>query len=183
MQNAPEFSLLRRAAFVAAAVLAFASSATAGIKSARLLDKIARETPAPHVVAEGEQMPAAEKAAAAIAGAQTFWGIGRSMEPLYAPNTAVVVKPVPYDDIKKGMTLVYVKSNGHVVAHSVIDEDRRGYVVQGVNNDEADEDSVNEKNLIGVVVAAYSASDAGFHSSHAQQLAATGHTVPAAGRG
>jgi signal peptidase I len=183
MTNAPVFSLLRRAALLAAAGFVFAASATAGIKSARLLNKIAHETPAPQVVAEGQQMKVAEQAAASITGAQTFWGLGHSMEPLYAPNTAVVVKPVAYDDIRKGMTLVYVKSNGHVVAHSVVDEDRRGYVVQGVNNDEADEESVNEKNLIGVVVAAYSASDAGFHSSLAKQLAASGHPAPAASRG
>ncbi|MFI5335869.1 MAG: hypothetical protein ACHQ5A_03745 [Opitutales bacterium] len=178
MTNAPEFSHLRQAALLVAAALCFVSPVSAGIKSARLLSRIATETPAPQIVSEGEQMKAAQKAAAAIAGAQTFWGIGHSMEPLYAPNTAVVVKPVAYDDIKKGMTVVYVKSNGRVVAHSVIDEDRKGYVVQGVNNDEADPESVNETNLIGVVVAAYSATDTEFRTSLSKQLAASGQVAP-----
>jgi len=41
------------------------------------------------------------------------------------------------------------------VAHSVIGETRDGYLVQGVNNDEADSDVVNEQNLVGVIVQAY----------------------------
>ncbi|MBA3850609.1 MAG: hypothetical protein C0502_11555, partial [Opitutus sp.] len=57
----------------------------------------------------------------------------------------------------------YRKTNGRLVAHSVIGEDGRGYIVQGVNNDEADEVSVNERNIVGVIAAAYSASAAGFH--------------------
>ena len=184
MTNAPVFSLLRQATLiVAAAALFLAPSAQAGIKNARVLAKIAAQTPAPKIVTEGEQMKAAQKAAAAIDGAQTFWGIGHSMEPLYAPNTAVVVKPVAYDDIKKGMTVVYVKSNGKVVAHSVIDEDRKGYVVQGVNNDEADSESVNESNLIGVVVAAYSATDTEFRTSLTKQLAASGNGAQSGSRG
>ncbi len=183
MTNAPVFSLLRRATLLTAAALCLAPAAQAGIRSARLLAKIAAETPAPHLVSEGEQMTAARRAAAAITGAQTFWGIGHSMEPLYAPNTAVVVKPVAYDDIKRGMTVVYAKSNGKVVAHCVVDEDRRGYVVQGVNNDEADGESVNESNLIGVVVAAYSARDTGLRRSLAQQPATTRQGAAAANRG
>jgi len=183
MTNAPVFSNFRRAVLLAATVLVAVTTTQAGIKSARLLARIANETPAPKIVAEGEQMHAAETAATGLNGAQAFWGVGKSMEPLYAPNTAIVVKPIAYDDIKKGMTLVYVKSNGHVVAHSVVDEDRKGYVVQGVNNDEADPESVNETNLIGVVVAAYSANVTDFRSSLTKSVASSAPVVAGAGRG
>jgi len=148
--------------------------ASAGIRSDRQLAAILTQTPAPQVVAEGVQMKIAEQAAAAIAGAKTFWGIGQSMEPLYTPNTALVVKPITYDEIKKGMTLVYVKRNGHVVAHSVVGEDANGYVVQGVNNDEADRESVNERNLIGVVVAAYASADSELRIELARSLVMKG---------
>jgi signal peptidase I len=153
---------LRRVSTVLGAILAlaaFVAPARAGITSQKQLAAILARTPAPQIVSEGKQMEQAEQAAARIPGAQTFWGVGESMQPLYTPNTALVVKPVAYDNIKKGMTVVYVKKNGHVVAHSVIDEDGKGYVVQGVNNSQADSESVNEKNMIGVVVAAYSAAD------------------------
>lgn len=177
MKSAPEHRLLRRVAtqFSAALVaLTFSVSAAAGIKSDRQLAAILTRTPAPQIVGEGQQMKLADQAAAAVPGAQTFWGIGQSMQPLYTPNTALVVKPIAYDDIKKGMTLVYVKGNGHVVAHSVIGEDGKGYIVQGVNNDEADPESVNEKNLIGVVVAAYSAQDSELRVELAKALVAKG---------
>ncbi|MBI2512430.1 MAG: signal peptidase I [Opitutae bacterium] len=158
-------TLLRYAALTLA-VVALTLSASAGIKSPRLLTKIAQNTPAPVIVDKGSEMKLAEKSAKENGGT-ALWGIGHSMEPLYAPGTAVVVKEIGYDDIKKGMTLVYRKANGGLVAHSVIDEDRRGYVVQGVNNDEPDAVSVNEKNIVGVIVAAYSANTGGFHQTMA----------------
>ncbi len=165
----------RRIARLLLATLVVAGSALvaeAGIKSERLLAAIIERTPAPRLVAEGTQLKTAEQFAATLPRAHALWGIGRSMEPLYAPNTAVVVKPIAYDDIKKGMTLVYRKANGRLVAHSVIGEDGRGYIVQGVNNDEADEVSVNERNIVGVIAAAYSANNGGFH----QMIAAANNT-------
>lgn len=165
-----------RLAALTLAVVATTLSAHAGIKSTRLLNKIAQNTPAPMIVEKGSEMKLAEQTAQDNGGT-ALWGIGHSMEPLYAPGTAVVVKQIAYDDIKKGMTLVYRKANGGLVAHSVIDEDSRGYVVQGVNNDEADAVSVNEKNIVGVIVAAYSANVGGFHQAMAMANSASTKTV------
>jgi signal peptidase I len=174
MQAAPEFQRLARRATFAIATLLAAVSSVAGIKSERQLAAIITHTPAPRIVQDGQQMKQAEQVAAGIPGAQTFWGIGHSMEPLYAPNTAIVVKPATYDEIKKGMTVVYQKRNGRVVAHSVVGEDGKGYIVQGVNNDEEDAESVNESNLIGVVVAAFAPADSSFRIELAKQLVAKG---------
>jgi len=159
-------TVVRYAALTLAAI-AFAASASAGIKSKRLLTKIAEQTPAPVLVEAGAEMKVAEEHAAKL-GATVLWGVGSSMEPIYAPQTAIVVKEVSYNEIKKGMTVVYRKANGRYVAHSVIGEDARGYIVQGVNNDEPDAVSVNEKNLVGVIAAAYSANAGGFHAMIAQ---------------
>ncbi len=167
--------LLRFAALTLAAV-AISVSASAGIKSTRLLAKIAQNTPAPVAVERGTEMKLAE-AEAAKSGATALWGIGSSMEPIYAPNTAIVVKEMAYNDIKKGMTVVYRKTNGRYVAHSVIGEDRNGYIVQGVNNAEADTVSVNERNIVGVITAAYSANTAGFHQMMAQVAGTKSKTV------
>ena len=162
---------LRAAVTFAVIVLGFGSHAQAGIKSPRQLAAIMKQTPAPHLVAEGQQLKEAEKMAAQIKDAITLWGVGQSMEPLYAPNTAVVVAPIKYDNVKKGMTIVYVKRNGRRVAHSVIGETRDGYLVQGVNNDEADAEAVNESNLIGVVVQAYASAETNFRTNLVQQVA------------
>ena len=167
----------RVAVTLALVVLGLGTRAEAGIKSQRQLAAILKQTPAPHLVAEGEQLKQAEKMAVQIKDAITLWGVGQSMEPLYAPNTAVVVAPIKYDNVKKGMTVVYVKRNGRRVAHSVIGETRDGYLVQGINNDEADAEAVNESNLIGVVVQAYASTDTPFRSGLTQQIAAKGPVV------
>lgn len=158
MVNQSRAFILGRNWLMIAVVLFSLGSLPAAIKSPRLLARIARETPQPRPVQAGAQLKAAEQDAATINGARAFWGVGQSMLPLFGPDTAVVVQPVAYDAIRRGMTVVYVKSDGRVVAHSVIGEDRKGYIVQGLNNDEADAESVNEGNLLGVVVAAYAPS-------------------------
>lgn len=167
----------RRAARRLLAALVAAGSAliaSAGIKSERVLAAIIEHTPAPRLVAEGAQLKTAEKIAATLPHATALWGVGRSMEPLYATNTAVVVQEINYDDIKKGMTVVYMKSNGHRVAHSVVDETRGGFIVQGVNNDEEDAELVTPDNFIGVVTQAFASADTAFRAETEKRLAAKG---------
>ena len=158
---------------VLAVVFGFgAIPAQAGINSERLLAAIIEHTPAPRLVAEGDQLKTAEKVAAGMHGAQALWGIGRSMEPLYATNTAVIVQEIKYDDLQKGMTVVYVKSNGHRVAHSIVGETAGGFLVQGVNNDVEDAELVTPENFVGVVVQAYASADTAFRSEIEQRMAA-----------
>ncbi len=162
--------LLLATLLVAGASLA----AQAGIKSERTLAAIIARTPAPRLVAEGAQLKTAEKFAATLPGAKALWGIGRSMEPLYAPNTAVIVQEIDYEDIKQGMTVVYIKDNGRRVAHSVIGETRGGYLVQGVNNDEADAELITPENFIGVITHAFASADSVFRAETTRRLVANG---------
>ncbi len=172
----------RRIARLLATTLVVAGSALvlqAGIKSERVLAAIIERTPAPRLVAEGTQLKMAEAVAATLPHAKALWGIGGSMEPLYATNTAVIVQEINYDDIKKGMTIVYIKSNGHRVAHSVVGETRGGFLVQGVNNDEEDSELVTADNFIGVITQAFASADSTFRAETTQRLAAKGkiHTA------
>lgn len=171
MQNALRLIRLFLAAWVA---VGSALAASAGIKSERTLAAIMARTPAPRLVAEGGELKAAEARAAALPNAHALRGIGSSMEPLYATNTAVVVQEIDYDDIKKGMTVVYVKSNGHRVAHSVVGETRGGFLVQGVNNDEEDAELVTPDNLVGVITEAFASADTVFRMETTKRLAAKG---------
>lgn len=155
-------------------------AAQAGIKSERTLAAIISHTPAPRLVAEGRQLRTAEEAAAAIPGAQAFWGIGRSMEPLYATNTAIVVAAIDYEHIRKGMTVVYLKSTGVRVCHSVVGETTGGYLVQGVNNDEEDAELITPGNFIGVIVQAYASADTAFRADTEKRLVAKGKVKPVA---
>jgi signal peptidase I len=170
MQNTRSLARFAVLALVAGSALV----AEAGIKSERVLAAIIERTPAPRLVAEGSELKAAEALAATLPGAHALWGIGRSMEPLYATNTAVVVQEINYDDIKKGMTVVYVKSNGRRVAHSVVGETRGGFLVQGVNNDEEDAELVTADNFIGVITQAFASADTVFRAETEKRLAAKG---------
>lgn len=171
MQNACRIARLLLTTVV---IAGSALTVQAGIKSERMLAAIIERTPAPRLVAEGKQLKAAEEFAAKLPRAHALWGIGRSMEPLYATNTAVVVQEIDYDDIKKGMTVVYVKNNGRRVAHSVVGETRGGYLVQGVNNDQEDTELVTADNFIGVITQAFASADTAFRAETEKRLAAKG---------
>ena len=170
MQN----SRLLRQVLAATTVLVGVLTAQAGIRSDRLLAAIIQQTPAPHLVTEGQELKTAEKIAAQMPSAHALLGVGSSMEPLYASNTAVIVQNINYNDLKKGMTVVYIKSNGRRVAHSIVGETRGGFIVQGVNNDREDPELVTEDNFIGVIVQAFASADTTFRTETAQRLSAKG---------
>ncbi|MSU70604.1 MAG: hypothetical protein EXS39_07510 [Opitutaceae bacterium] len=177
MQNTPRFcsrlsAVARGVVFVVA--LLGATTAQAGIKSERLLAAIIQRTPASVLVAEGQQMKQAEQAVAAIPGAEALWGVGDSMEPLYSNHTAVVVAPISFKDLRKGMTVIYLNRSGRMVAHSLTGDVAKGWIAQGVNNDDEDDDLVTRGNLVGVIVQAYSEMHTNFRTALAQQLIAKG---------
>jgi hypothetical protein len=171
--------IFRRIAWLArgAMLLGFALSAAtteAGITSERLLAAIIKQTPASVVVAKGEPFKRAETAAQQIPGATAFWGVGNSMEPLFSTHTAIVVAPVKFKELKKGMTVVYVNSRGRMVAHSLTGDIPKGWIAQGVGNDEEDDDLVTKENLVGVIVQAYAEEHSGFRIALTKQLIAKG---------
>jgi hypothetical protein len=150
------------------------SSAGAAIKSERLLASILSNTPEATLVANGEQMKQAEAIANTIPGAQAFWGVGSSMEPLYAPETAIVVSQVKFSELKKGMTVLYMSRSGRMVAHALTGDVPKGWIAQGINNDREDNDLVTSENLIGVIVGAYSATHTEFRIELTKSLVAKG---------
>lgn len=159
---------------VLVALLLGVVSARAGIKSEQVLAAIIRETPASVLVSEGQQMKRAEQAAAALPGAEAFWGVGNSMEPLYATHTAIVVARVRFCDLQEGMTVVYRNRAGRLVAHSLTGDVPAGWIAQGVNCDDEDDDLVTSQNLVGVIVQAYSQLRSEFRVTLARQLIAKG---------
>ena len=135
------------------------TSAPAGprLSLARDLSTILREAPAPMLVAKGHECSAALKVANAIPGSDTMWGVGESMEPLYASHTALVVSPREFGELRTGMLVVYRNRRGTGVSHVLVARQESGWVVQGVNNNEPDDDLVTSRNLLGVVTHAFAA--------------------------
>lgn len=176
-------SLVRRtfrgALLIGLWALSLTVAQAAGIKSERLLASILKETPDSVLVPAGTQMKAAEAAAAEIHGAMAFWGVGKSMEPLFPSRTAIVVAPIKFKELRKGMTVVYVNSRGRMVAHSLKGDLPKGWIAQGVGNDEEDDDLVTKENLVGVIVSAYAEAQSDFRVSLTKELVAKGRLVAA----
>ena len=92
-------------------------------------------------------------------GREALVGGGTSMNPVYGDNTMLVVQPIDYDQLKAGMTVVYVNDQGKRVAHQLIKKEARGWRAQGIDNDVEDYDYVTPDNLVGVVYASLVSED------------------------
>ena len=86
-------------------------------------------------------------------GRAALVGGGGSMKPVYGDNTMLVVAPITFADLQAGMTVVYTNRLGRRVAHQLLSPTRRGWRVQGLNNQAEDAELVTPENLIGVVYA------------------------------
>lgn len=146
---------------VVGVVLVFAvRSSYAGIESQRLLAAIKQETPVAARVPTSAAWPLAQAAASEIPGGRALAGVGTSMAPVFTAATSLVVAPRDFSALRKGMTVVYRNSHGRFVAHALAAKMPQGWVAQGVGNDFEDDELVTAANLVGVVVAAYSGSEA-----------------------
>lgn len=89
-------------------------------------------------------------------GREALVGGGESMNPVYGDNTMLVVHPIAFEDLKAGMTVVYMNREGRRVAHQLVRREGKGWRAQGLNNPGADYEYVTPQNLIGVVYASLS---------------------------
>jgi hypothetical protein len=82
-------------------------------------------------------------------------GAGRSMQPLYAPGTILVLQQFPYELLECGQTVLYRNEDRKVVAHVLVAKAHDGWRVAGLNNPQHDMEPVQASNLVGVVIAAF----------------------------
>jgi hypothetical protein len=138
------------------AVLLFAGLFSNSVRAEEPLPSTA---PAAVRVAKGEVWRSAERMARSHPGAIALRGEGASMLPVYPAGTAVVVTPVRYGQLQRGMAVVYLNARGIYVAHRLISKQARGWRVAGLNNAEADAELVTADNLVGVITSAFTAVD------------------------
>ena len=112
------------------------------------------ESPTPQPIPSPLLWAQAESRAKALRGT-TLRGSGNSMLPLYQPGTVLVIAPVPFDELKRGQTVVYFKERNQPVAHILIAKCKDGWRVTGLNNQGHDAIGVTAENLFGVVAEAY----------------------------
>ncbi len=77
------------------------------------------------------------------------------MLPLYEPGTILVLRQLPFAQLKRGQTVLYRNQENKIVAHVLVARTRDGWRAQGLNNRQHDMEPVHEDNLVGVVIAAY----------------------------
>ncbi len=119
------------------------------------LAQVSAMSPAAEVVGTGAAVQKAHAYVAAHPDAQIALGTGDSMLPLYKDGTMIVIRHVPLDSLKPGMTIVYKSAEGWTVAHALVAKTSAGWVTMGINNPEPDANLVTSRNYVGVVVKAY----------------------------
>lgn len=97
----------------------------------------------------------AERVAARDTNRVTVIGTGESMRPIYGENTVLVLTKIEYEQLKSGMQVGYVNEAGRRMVHVLLNQDARGWMVQGLNNEAMDQERVTRYNLIGVVYASF----------------------------
>lgn len=82
-------------------------------------------------------------------------GSGRSMQPLYAPGTILVLQRFPFELLERGQTVLYRNHARKIVAHVLVARARDGWRAAGLNNSRHDQEPVSADNLVGVVIGAF----------------------------
>lgn len=75
------------------------------------------------------------------------------MAPVYGESTVLVFNPIAYGDLRPGMNVAYLNSEGRQVVHRLLQSTPDGWTVVGLNNTRIDADLVTPRNLLGVVYA------------------------------
>lgn len=112
-------------------------------------------SPRPEVLPCGEASRLAQRYAAARPGAFVVRGQGRSMQPLYPNGTLLVVQPMPFAALQRGMTVMFRHGANHTVTHVLVAKAADGWRTAGLNNRSDDYVCVNAGNIAGVVIAAF----------------------------
>jgi hypothetical protein len=113
------------------------------------------ESPRPVLASEPEAWQQASRIADHTPGAFVLVGSGRSMQPLYASGTIMVLRQLPFGQLKRGQTVLYRNQQNKIVAHVLVAKARDGWRARGLNNGIHDMEPVQSGNLVGVVIAAY----------------------------
>ena len=147
-------------ASVAVVVAGFLPGGCATVGPERGSARVGGLAPTPVLVARGGELAAAEAQAARDSACFALIGAGRSMEPIYASGTAIVVREQSFGTLRPGLAVVYRNERGRYVAHVLVRELPGGWVVAGLNNAEPDTELVTRANFMGVIKAAYASAAA-----------------------
>jgi phage repressor protein C with HTH and peptisase S24 domain len=116
-------------------------------------------SPQPIAVVKKEAWRLAERVAAQHLGSFVVRGDGPSMAPLYPSGTLLVIERVPYDQLKRGATVLFRNEDGLPIAHLLVERSSKGWRTAGLGNEYFDDEFVLPENLLGVVTHAFTPVD------------------------
>ncbi|MFI5357705.1 MAG: S24/S26 family peptidase [Opitutales bacterium] len=111
-------------------------------------------SPRPLLKTTGDAEVLAHRLAGSLPDAFVVRGLGDSMLPLYRSGTILVVQRQAYDHLTRGMTVVFHTSD-RTIAHVLVARTGDGWRTAGLHNRQPDYLQVNDRNIVGVVVAAF----------------------------
>lgn len=132
-----------------------ATAASAADKGAWIRGVYTGSSPRPLTATEQIAWQRASEIAENIPGGFVLVGSGHSMQPLYEPDTILVLRHLPFSELRRGQTALYRSREGKVIAHVLVSKARDGWRARGLNNRVHDMEPVLSENLVGVVVAAF----------------------------
>lgn len=97
-------------------------------------------------------------------------GRGGSMAPLFPDGTVLILGKKPMEQLQAGMAVAYLNSKGRIVVHLLTKHTPSGWIVRGLANSHPDAERVNDQNLIGTVIKAYSTTTTTQLADYTKQL-------------
>lgn len=116
--------------------------------------------PSAVVVPKGTEMRSAENYAAAHPGHTALWGVTARPIPHYGDRAGLVVKETPFDELRRGMTIVYLTQMGVQAGGLLVSKHPAGWRVKDWGADNPKDRYITSADIIGVVVLAFVPPDA-----------------------
>lgn len=123
-------------------------------KETYIAGNYAEGSPIPTLCSATEARDHSRALAERTPGAFIICGRGNSMLPLYRSGTLLVVQPVAFDQLRRGMSIVF-QYEGRCITHLLVAKVGHAWRTTGLNNHRPDYIAVDACDIRGVVIAAF----------------------------
>lgn len=117
--------------------------------------ELLRYLPFAVVVPKGEELAYADRYVAAHPGHIAVWGVAVHRMPYYGEKGGIVLKETPWEELRPGMTVVYVSSDGMRRGGLLVRPVGRSWIVKDWGYAANRSEPINSETLIGVVVTVF----------------------------
>lgn len=107
------------------------------------------------VVPAGEELAYADRYVATHPGHIAVWGVAVHRMPYYGEKGGIVLKEVPWNELRPGMTVVYVSPDGLRKGGLLVRPEGRGWVVKDWGYHRNSPEPIIPETLLGVVVTVF----------------------------